>query len=393
MNSFVQYAPTEVVFGRGTEDQTGAYVKKWGGNRVLIVFGEGSAVRSGLIARVERSLEAEGIEYAECGGVHPNPLLSFAQAGAQQAAAFGADLILAVGGGSAIDTAKAIAHGNAYPGVPLWDIWTGKVKLTRSTPVGVVLTIAAAGSEMSASSVLTNEAIGKKSGLSSDFNRARFAIMDPELTFTLPKYQLAAGITDIMMHTMERYFIPGIKAQLTDEISEGLLRTVIDNARIVMRDQTDYDAMAEIMWCSSISHNNLTEAGRGRDFSVHKFGHALSAMFDVTHGASLSAIWGSWALYQYDGAIPQFARYARSVWHIDEADDTRAAIAGIETTVAFFAEIGMPVNISQLMGRTLTQSEIDHLALDATMNGTVRLSRIHPLGLAEVKQIYSMANV
>ena len=239
MQNFVQYAPTEVIFGRDTERETGASVKKWGGSRVLLVYGGGSAVRSGLIGRVEESLKEQGIQWQEFGGVKPNPRLAFAEEGVKKALEFQADFILAVGGGSAIDTAKAIAHGTANPEEKLWDIWTKQVPLTRSLPVGVVLTIAAAGSEMSDSAVLTNEELGKKSGINTVFNRVKFAVMNPELTFTLPRYQLACGITDIMMHTMERYFIPGIKCQLTDEISEGLLRTVIENGKIAMENERD----------------------------------------------------------------------------------------------------------------------------------------------------------
>ena len=290
MQNFVQYAPTEVIFGKDTEEQTGSQVKKWGGSRALIVYGGGSVVRSGLLERVEKSLKSKKIVYEEFGGVMPNPRLAFAEEGVKRALAFQADFILAVGGGSAIDTAKAIAHGAANPDEKLWDIWTKKAPLVKSLPIGVVLTIAAAGSEMSDSAVLTNEAIGKKSGINTEFNRAKFAIMNPELAFTLPKYQLACGITDIMMHTMERYFIPGISCEMTDEIAEGLLRTVIRNGRKVMENQEDYDAMAEIMWCGSLSHNNLTECGRGKDFSVHKLGHALSARYDVAHGASLASV-------------------------------------------------------------------------------------------------------
>jgi alcohol dehydrogenase YqhD (iron-dependent ADH family) len=392
MQNFVQYAPTEVIFGRGTEEQAGAEAAKWGGSRVLIVYGGGSVVRSGLLKRVEASLEKEGIVYEEFGGVRPNPRLAYAEEGVRKALEFQADMILAVGGGSAIDTAKGIAHGAANPELKLWDdIWMKKVKLTRSLPVGVVLTIAAAGSEMSDSAVLTNEETGKKSGLNTDFNRAKFAIMNPELTFTLPAFQLACGITDIMMHTMERYFIPGIKCQLTDEIAEGLLRTVVENGRIAMKNREDYDAMAEIMWCSSISHNNLTEAGRGKDFSVHKLGHALSARYDVAHGASLAAVWGSWAKYIYGGAADRFARFARQVWNVQEENDQTAALAGISRTVEFFRFIGMPVTLKEL-GIKASSEDLKALALDATMNDTVKLSRIRLLGAREVKEIYELAN-
>lgn len=394
MENFVQYTPTEVVFGRGTENQVGEEVRKWGGSRVLLVYGGGSAVRSGLIGRVEQSLKEAGIAWEEFGGVKPNPRLAFAEEGVRKAISFGADFILAVGGGSAIDTAKAIAHGTANPEQKLWDIWTKKVPLEKSLPVGAVLTIPAAGSEMSDSAVLTNEEIGKKAGINTPFNRCRFAVMNPELAATLPAYQVACGITDIMMHTMERYFISGIRCEMTDCIAEGLLRTVIKNAPAVLADPSDYDSMAEIMWCGSLSHNNLTECGRGKDFSVHKLGHALSAKYDVAHGASLAAVWGSWAryLYQEDTALERFVSFAEKVWGISaegkEAGQT--ALEGICRTEEFFRSLGMPVSLSEL-GVQPDEKERHALALDATMQDTVRLSRIRPLGAAEVEEIFAMA--
>lgn len=393
MENFVQYAPTEVIFGKGTENQTGEEVKKWGGSRVLLVYGGGSAVRSGLIGRVEQSLTEAGIAYEEFGGVKPNPRLAFAEEGVQKALTFGADFILAVGGGSAIDTAKAIAHGTANPEEKLWDIWTRKVPLTRSLPVAAVLTIPAAGSEMSDSAVLTNEEIGKKAGINTPFNRCRFAVMNPELAATLPAYQVACGVTDIMMHTMERYFIPGIQCEMTDCIAEGLLRTVIRNGAKVYENPADYDAMAEVMWCGSLSHNNLTECGRGKDFSVHKLGHALSARYDVAHGASLAAVWGSWARYLYqDQALGRFVQFAKNVWGIsgEGKSEQETALAGIEKTEEFFRSIGMPVSLSQL-GVQPGEQERMELSLDATMGDTVKLTRIRPLGAKEVNDIYQMA--
>lgn len=393
MENFVQYAPTEVIFGKGTENQTGEEVKKWGGSRVLLVYGGGSAVRSGLIGRVEQSLTEAGIAYEEFGGVKPNPRLAFAEEGVQKALTFGADFILAVGGGSAIDTAKAIAHGTANPEEKLWDIWTRKVPLTRSLPVAAVLTIPAAGSEMSDSAVLTNEEIGKKAGINTPFNRCRFAVMNPELAATLPAYQVACGVTDIMMHTMERYFIPGIQCEMTDCIAEGLLRTVIRNGAKVYENPADYDAMAEVMWCGSLSHNNLTECGRGKDFSVHKLGHALSARYDVAHGASLAAVWGSWARYLYqDQALGRFVQFAKNVWGIsgEGKSEQETALAGIEKTEEFFKSIGMPVSLSQL-GVQPEEQERMELSLDATMGDTVKLTRIRPLGAKEVNEIYQMA--
>lgn len=393
MENFVQYAPTEVIFGKGIENQTGEEVKKWGGSRVLLVYGGGSAVRSGLIGRVEQSLTEAGIAYEEFGGVKPNPRLAFAEEGVQKALTFGADFILAVGGGSAIDTAKAIAHGTANPEEKLWDIWTRKVPLTRSLPVAAVLTIPAAGSEMSDSAVLTNEEIGKKAGINTPFNRCRFAVMNPELAATLPAYQVACGVTDIMMHTMERYFIPGIQCEMTDCIAEGLLRTVIRNGAKVYENPADYDAMAEVMWCGSLSHNNLTECGRGKDFSVHKLGHALSARYDVAHGASLAAVWGSWARYLYqDQALGRFVQFAKNVWGIsgEGKSEQETALAGIEKTEEFFRSIGMPVSLSQLGVQPGDQERME-LSLDATMGDTVKLTRIRPLGAKEVNEIYQMA--
>jgi len=306
MQGFIYYAPTEVIFGKGTEEQTGCLVKKYGGTKVLLVYGGGSVLKNGLLERVKNSLKAAGADFCEWGGVKPNPRLSHAQTGAEYAISENVDFILAVGGGSSIDTAKAIAHGAANPGTNLWDIWTKKIRVEKVLPVGVVLTISAAGSEMSDSAVLTNEEIGKKAGLGTPMNRPKFAIMNPELTYTLPKYQIACGIADIMMHTLERYFIPNQRNRLTDEIAEGVLRTMIDYGRIAVENPSDYDAMSEIMWCGSISHNDLTGLGRGKDFCVHKFGHALSAKFDVAHGASLTTIWGHWADYVYENVFSSY---------------------------------------------------------------------------------------
>lgn len=390
MKNFEYYAPTRVVFGRGTEKETGRLIQREGGSKVLIVYGGGSCVKSGLLARVEASLTEAGLAWEAFGGAQPNPLLSHAEEGVRKALAFGADFILAIGGGSAIDTAKGIAHGAANPEYALWDIWTGVCPLKKSLPHGCVLTIAAAGSEMSSSAVLTNEDIHVKKGIDTDFNRCRFAVMNPELLATVPRYQLAAGIADIMQHTMERYFIPGSHAEMTDEIAEGLLRTVVRNGRLVLADPTDYDAMAEVMWCSSLSHNWITGLGRDKDFSVHKFGHALSALYGATHGASLTAVWKAWAEYLYMDAVPRFAQYARKVWDVTLADDEEAAREGICRTVAYFQEIGMPVSLKEL-GVEPSAEELDALAANCTQNGTVTLTKIRPVRLAEAREIYEAA--
>ncbi len=386
MNNFTFHAPTEIIFGKGAADQIGQATKKHG-SRALLVYGKGSVIRSGLLSRAEEALTQAGIAFEAFGGAQPNPTLEHAEEGVKRALAFGADIIIGIGGGSAIDTAKAVAHGAANPDRALWGLWTGELPLTRSLPVGAVLTIPAAGSEMSDSAVLTNAAVGKKAGLSTQLNRCRFALIDPEWGASLPPYQLAAGVTDIMMHTMERYFIPDIKCELTDAIAEGLLRTVIKNGAVIVKDPTDYDAMAEVFWASSLSHNNLTECGRGKDFSVHKLGHALSARFGVTHGASLSAVWGAWAREVYRDCIPRFAQFGRCVWDVREEDDLCAAKAGIEKTVSFFRSIGMPVSLGEL-NVGVTEADLRPLALDATRDDSIRLTRIRPLGAADVEAIY-----
>ena len=390
MNAFHYYTPTHVYYGKDGADKVGGYVKAEGGTRALIVYGGGSAIRSGLIDRIEASLKEAGISYERLGGVTPNPRLSFARAGVEAAQAFGADFLIAVGGGSVIDATKAIAIGIANPDLDLWDVWMGKAKPVSSAPVGAILTLPAAGSEMSDSAVLTNEETHFKAGFGSNLNRCRFAVMDPSLASGVPLYMRAAGIADIMMHTLERYFIPEISCDLTDEIAEGLLRCVIRNGRKILADPADFDAMGEIMWASSLSHNGLTDCGRGKDFSIHKFGHALTAMYGATHGASLTCIWPAWCAYLYDGAIGRFAKFARRVWGVQEEDDTKAALRGINMTSDYFHEIGMPLTLTEL-GVTPTDEEFRDLAMKATKDDTVALSRIRPLHAKECEEIFRMA--
>ena len=392
MQSFVQYTPTEIVFGKDTENKVGELVKKWGGTKVMLVYGGGSAVKSGLLGRIEKSLEKEGIGYTHLGGVKPNPRLALAEEGVKKALEEKVDFMLGIGGGSSIDTAKAIAHGVGRPDCPLWDVFMKKVPLGNSLPIGCVLTIAAAGSETSGSAVLTNEELSRKDSISTELNRPKFAIMNPELTYTLPKYQIACGIVDIMMHTLERYFIPEQKNQMTDEIAEALLRVTVENGRKAIKDSCDYDAMSEIMWCGSLSHNDITGLGRGaKDFSVHKFGHALSMKYDYAHGATLSAVWGSWADYVYDADVSRFARYAKKVWGVQEEDPEMAAKEGIRRTVEFFKEIGAPTTLKELGLTEISEEELKVLAMDATKNGTVKLSVIKPLDVEAVLQIFQNA--
>lgn len=342
MQSFTYLSPTEVVFGKDTQNQTAEYIRKYGGSRILLVYGGGSVVRSGLLKQVRQILEDDGLPCEEFGGAMPNPTLEHVREGIRLGLDFSADFILGIGGGSAIDTAKAIAIGCANAKTDVWDFWCRKEIPIHALPVGAILTIPAAGSETSNSSVLTNAATGSKRGLSSDLNRPRFAIMNPELTYTLPLYQVACGVTDIMMHTLDRYFNP-IDNELTDAIAEALLRTVIAKGRIAIQNSQDYDAMSELMWAGSLSHNGLTGLGGPGDFAVHQLGHELSAMFGTAHGASLSTVWGSWALAVCSTKPARFARFARNVWGLQDKDENALALAGIRATVAYFSELGMPV--------------------------------------------------
>ncbi len=390
MHSFTFYSPTEVVFGPDTELQAAELVQKYGGSRVFVVYGGGSVQRSGLLERVTKVLTDAGLAVECYGGAKPNPTLEHARDGVRKAIGFGADLVLAIGGGSAIDTGKAIAHGVANPEQDIWNFWSREVPLERSMPVGVILTIPAAGSEMSNSSVLTNEEIGRKRGLSTDFNRPKFAIMNPELTYTLPDYQIGCGIVDIMMHTMERYFNP-VENPLTDALAEALLRTVIEQGRAAMDNHTDYTAMSELMWAGSLSHNGLTGLGGQGDWSVHQLGHEISARFDLAHGASLAAVWGSWAGYVSEQRPARFARFARNVWGIQMDEERAAAEAGINATVDFFASLGMPTGFESCIGLQTDETCAD-MAYRCAYEGTRTIGTLRVLGQADIEQIYLRAN-
>jgi len=337
------------LFGKNTEDKVAEVIKEFGGKKVLIHYGGGSVIRSGLMQKVTDCLDKAGISYVKLGGAVPNPHLSLVYEGIELCKKEGVDFLLAVGGGSAIDSAKAIGYGVMNDG-DVWDLYDYKKQAKACLPVGVILTLAATGSEMSDSSVITKEEGSVKRGYSSDFCRPRFAIMNPELTMTLPDYQTACGCTDIMMHTMERYFTNGGNMELTDSIAEALLRTVKENAKILAKDPKNYDARAEIMWAGSLSHNGLTGCGNdGGDWMTHKLEHELGGLYDVAHGAGLAAVWGSWARYVYKNCLPRFKRYAINVMGVPASGtDEEIAVKGIEATEAFFREIKMPTNLREL---------------------------------------------
>lgn len=341
--------PTKVAFGKDSESKLKGYLQEAGFKRVLLHYGGQSAEKSGLLSTVRFALKEAGAAYAELGGVVPNPRLSLVNRGAALCRKEKIDGILAVGGGSVIDSAKAIAMAAVDDG-DVWDFYEGKRAPAACLPVGVVLTLAGAGSETSWHSVITNDENGLKRGCGSHLLRPAFAILNPELTYTLPAYQTACGCTDILMHTMERYFTSSPTMMITDTIAESVLRTVMHNAKILVRKPDDYDARAEVMWAGSLSHNDLTELGSdGGDWSVHAIEHELSGMFDVAHGAGLAAVWGSWARYVYRNCLNRFHLFAVHAMRVRPSGAREElAYKGIEEFEEFLRAIGMPTSLKEL---------------------------------------------
>ncbi len=352
MKNFVYQLPTKFLFGRGAENEVGREVRALGGTKVLIHYGGGSAVRSGLIDRVKKALDAENIGYVELGGVQPNPRDTMVYKGITLARREGVDFVLAVGGGSSIDSSKAIAHGLQYDG-DFWDFFCGKAKPEKTTPLGVVLTMSAAGSESSNSCVITQESTRTKRGLRSELNRPRFAAMNPELAMTLPPYQIACGATDILAHIMERYFTCETEVDLTDRLCEGAMQAVIRAAKIAVKTPDSYDAQAQLMWGSTIAHNETLGVGRVSDFGSHQIEHELSALYDVPHGAGLAVVFPAWMRYQLSKNPMRFAQFAVRVYgcSMDFEHPERTALAGVEAHEAFLREIGMPVTLHELGAR------------------------------------------
>ena len=391
MENFNYYAPTKVVFGKETEKKVGELIRQQGGTKVLVHYGSGSVKRSGLLDRIFQVLQEAGIDYVSLGGVVPNPRLSLIYQGIELCKKEQVDFILAVGGGSVIDSSKAIGYGVANEG-DVWDFYEKKRQAVACLPIGVVLTIAAAGSEMSDSSVITKEEGWLKRGYSSDLCRARFAVMNPQLTMTLPKYQTASGCVDIMMHTMERYFNQVENMEMTDGISEHLIRTVMKNAKILMRQPDDYNARAEVMWAGSLSHNGLTGCGTtGGDWASHQLEHELGGMFDVAHGAGLAAVWGSWARYVIDGNPERFARFATRVLGVEEGSDAKeTGLRGIEAMEDFYKELEMPTSI-HAMGLEVSEEQLRELAEKCSHFGKRTIGCIKKLDQEDMYQIYKMA--
>ena len=349
MQNFQFYSPTEFVFGRDTEDRAGELVKKHGGSKVLIHYGGGSAERSGLLGRVRASLDKAGVSYVELGGVKPNPRDTLVYEGIELCRREGIDFILSVGGGSTIDSSKAIALGVPYSG-DFWDFYSGAARPEAALPVGTVLTIAAAGSEGSGDSVITKEDGGLKRGTGSDLIRPRFSILDPQLTCTLPAYQTACGATDIMAHVFERYFTNTKEVEITDRLCEAVLMTMIKETPRVIADPSDYDARANIMWAGMVAHNNIVGVGREQDWNSHGIEHELSALYDCAHGAGLAVIMPAWMEFVYKHDVMRFAQAAVRIWgcHMDFENPENTAREGIIRFRRFLSSIGMPLTFAEL---------------------------------------------
>jgi len=387
MNNFNFYSPTEFVFGKGRENDAGKYVKKYGGKKVLIHFGGQSAQKSGLLDRVKTSLENEGIPYKELGGVKPNPRDSLVYKGIELCRNEDIDFILAVGGGSVIDSAKAIAMGVVYDG-DFWDFYSGK-QPEKALPVATVLTIAAAGSEGSGDSVITKEDGMLKRGAGSDVLRPRFSIMDPELTQTLPAYQTACGATDIMAHVFERYFTNTTEVEITDRLCEAVLLTMVKETPRVIADPNNYQARANIMWAGTVAHTNIVGVGREQDWNSHGIEHELSALYDCAHGAGLAVIMPAWMEFVYKHNVMRFCQMATRVFgcQMDFENPESTALAGIKAFRSFLHSIGMPINFDELGAkREDIPALVEKFGLgDGRTGGFVHLSS------EDVAKIYNIA--
>ena len=389
MNNFVFYSPTEFVFGKATEMQVGALARKHGARKVMIVYGGGSVVRSGLLDRVKQSLQEAGIEYCLMGGVQPNPVDTKVYEGIEFCRREQADMLLPVGGGSVIDTAKAIAAGVLYEG-DFWDFYIGKAKVTKALKVAVVLTIPAAGSEGSGNTVITKlDGLQKLSLRVPEVLRPVFSIMNPELTYTLPPFQTACGVADMMAHIMERYFANTQEVEIGDRLCEGTLMAIINEAPKVMRNPEDYGARANLMWAGMIAHNGTCGVGCEEDWASHYLEHEISAIYGVTHGAGLSVIFPAWMTWMVEHNVGKIAQYAVRVWGVPESEDKKAvALEGIGKLKAFFSSLGLPVTFKEL---GVENPDIDRLADSLHRNKGELVGNYVKLTKLDSKEIYRLA--
>ena len=392
MQNFEFYTPTKMIFGKDTHKNVGEVIKGYGIEKILLHYGKDSVKKTGLYDEIVDSLNAAGISFTELGGVEPNPKLSLCKEGIKIAKESGAELVLAVGGGSVIDSAKLIAAGALYDGDP-WDFPSKKANVTKALPVATVLTLSASGSEMSSSCVITNEDGWLKRGYGTDFNRPLFSICNPCLTYTVNPYQTACGIVDIMMHTLERYFTTGEPFMITDEMAEGVLRATIKAGKAAIENPEDYEARANLMWAGSFSHNNLTGAGTPFLMGCHQLEHELSGMFDnVSHGAGLAVIYPAWAKYMLRHKVDRFRQLAVNVWNIcpDGKTDEEIALEGIKASEEFFTSIGMPVRLSEL-DINITDEAIEEMSEKCTFFGERTLPDYVELGKKEISEIFRIA--
>ncbi|MDI9471123.1 MAG: iron-containing alcohol dehydrogenase [Bacillota bacterium] len=391
MENFELYLPTRHVFGSGVENEVGARLKQLGMDRVLLHYGGGSAERSGLLGRVRRSLDAAGIYYVELGGVAPNPRLDLALRGLELVRAENLGGLLAVGGGSAIDSAKCIAMGACYDG-DVWDFYSGKAQPQTALPVACVLTIPAAGSESSNSSVISRvDANGTvwKRGAGSELIRPVLALMNPELTWTLPPSQTANGVADIFTHVTERYFTNSTGTYLVDQFCEGILRTLVRYAPLVIADPCHAEGRAQIMWAGALAHNNLVGVGRVQDWASHQIEHELSAVYDVAHGAGLAVVLPAWMRFVYRHDLARFVRFATTVFGVenDPFDPEGVALAGIRRLVDFYRSIGLGTSFAEIGGKV---EDIDRLISGIRWDAEGQLGNFVKLGPAEVREIYRL---
>ena len=393
MRSFEYFAPTRVIFGKDSHLQIGDILKEEGCHKVLIHYGGHSAISSGLLDEIKKCLTDADIDFVTLGGVVPNPRLSKVREGIELCRKENVDFILAVGGGSVIDSGKAIGYGVANPWTDVWNFFLKTETPTACLPIGVIPTIAASGSEMSGSCVITNEEGWLKRGSTrSDLCRPKFALMNPRLTYSLPQYQTESGCVDILMHTMERYFNQCDNMELTDGISESLMRTIMKNAKILKDEPDNYDARAEVMWAGSLSHNGLTGCGTdGGDWATHKMEHEVGGLFDVAHGAGLAALWGSWARFVLDARPARFAQFATHVLGVTAgADDTETALKGIEAMEDFYHSIDIPVSLSEL-GVTPTPEQIRTMAEKCDISTHHNAGKVKHLSVEDMATIYTTA--
>ncbi len=387
MLDFIYSTPTKVYFGKDKHKEVGKIIADLGYNRIMLQYGKNSIKKSGLYDEVMASLKENNVSVVEIAGVEPNPKVELARKAVEVAKEKGVQMILAVGGGSVIDSSKATALG-AKNDFDVWDIMMGKVTPTDALPVGCILTHSAAGSEMSNSAVITNLKVNTKKGVGTELIRCKFAILNPELTYSVSKYQTACGIVDMMTHTLERYFTNHPEVELTDRISESIIKSIVNAGLVATKNPNDYEARATLMWGSSLAHNGLTGCGRENYLVVHQLEHAVSGLFDeVAHGAGLAVLYPAWAKYVYKYNVKRFSQLARRVWDVTEKDDEKAALLGIEKMQDFFKEIGMPTKLSEF---NISKDRLDDLTNSCTKNGEISLKSYVPLGFKEVKDIFEM---